>query len=121
MVISLRLGIIAGILFFAAIILRLLCKQKLNLKYILLWLAAILVMLVAVIFPELTVYISKLLDIKDITNTVFMVAGGFALLILLSMTVIVTTLTNRIYSLAQREALLDERLRRLEEKENGEK
>ncbi len=115
MILALRISLAVVLLLFTVIVFSLLRKQKLNLKYTLLWLFSDLIMIVLVIFPDLIGLVAGLLGVASIPNTVFMIAGGMGLLILLSLTVIVSTVTNRLYRLSQSVALLEERLRRLEE------
>lgn len=50
---SLRVGIIAACLLLAVFVLRLVLKDKLQLKYSLLWLGLVLALLVCALFPNL--------------------------------------------------------------------
>ena len=47
-------------------------------------------------------------------NTVFLFAGMFSLIIILSLTMIVSHLNNRIYRIVQTQAILEKRVRDLE-------
>lgn len=120
MVLSLRITLAVGILLFTLILFHYLRKQKLYLKYTLLWLFADLIMIVLMIFPEIVSAAAKLAGVVDVTNMVFMFVGAMALLILLGMTVIVTTLSNRIYRLTQQQAILEKRVRELENRKQPE-
>jgi hypothetical protein len=113
MTLSLRIFFIAGIVIFISIILLLLRKKNLNLKYTLLWLFSALVLLVVSIQPNIVYLISKIIGIEAPVNTVFVIGSIFTLLLILSLTVIVSHLNNRIRKLTQEIALLDYKLRDL--------
>ena len=107
--------LIVGILIYLGVIVVLLKKQKLNLRYALTWLLMAFVMLLVAVFPQIITAISRLLGVASDVNTVFVLQGLFVLLILLSLTSIVSKQTNRIRKLAQTQALLEKRVRELEE------
>lgn len=113
---SLRVFLIIGTILFTAIIVYLLRKKQMNIKYILLWLSTALVMLVVAIFPEILYGFSGLIGVEVPVNTVFMIIGMLTLVILLSITLIVSHLALQNRKLTQTIALLEERLRRLEKK-----
>lgn len=112
--IILQIFLIICVLIFLAIIIHYLAKKKLNLKYSLAWLGAGLGMLVIAIFPQIAIKISSLVGIETPVNAVFLFAGMFMLLIIFTLTIIVSHMNNRIYSLTQKQALLEKRVRELE-------
>ena len=107
--------LIVGILIYLGVIVVLLKKQKLNLRYALTWLLMAFVMLLVAVFPQIITAISRLLGVASDVNTVFVLQGLFVLLILLSLTSIVSKQTNRIRKLAQTQELLEKRVRELED------
>mgnify|MGYP004562589711 FL=1 len=109
-----RVFLIIGIVFYITVLVILMKKQRLNLRYTLTWLLMALVMLLVSIFPQIVVGLAKLLGIASVVNTVFLLEGLFVLLILLSLTSIVSLQTNRIRKLTQTQALLEKRVRELE-------
>lgn len=109
----LQLFIIACIVLYLIIILYLLKKKRLNLKYTLLWFLTALVMLVVTIFPGIVNWATGLVGIVAPTNFVFFLEGAFVLVILLSLTSIVSNLNSKIYRLTQSQALLEKRIRDL--------
>ena len=109
-----RVFLIIGIVFYITVLVILMKKQRLNLRYTLTWLLMALVMLLVSIFPQIVVGLAKLLGIASVVNTVFLLEGLFVLLILLSLTSIVSLQTNRIRKLTQTQALLERRVRELE-------
>ncbi len=117
MVLTLRIFFIACILIFLGIILHYLKQRRLNLKYTLVWLLCALAMLFFAIFPDIVGKLGALVGIATPTSTVFVFFNMFSLLIILTLTVIVSHLNNRVYRLTQAQALLERRLRELEEKE----
>ena len=111
---TLRIFFVVAILIFFVIILRYLIKKKLNLKYTLVWLATVVGMLVVVIFPVIVEKIAEILGIVSVVNAVFLFAGMFAIVIILTLTAIVSHMNNRVYRLTQTQAMLEKRIRELE-------
>ncbi len=114
MSLNLRVFLIVGVLIYLFIIVHLLRKKDLNLKYSLIWLLTGLIMLIVSFFPEIIYKLSNIIGIYDVTNTVFMVEGLFVLMILLSITSIVSHLNERNRKLVQKYALLEKKLYDLE-------
>lgn len=112
--IVLQIFLIVCVLIFLAIIIHFLAKNKLNLKYSLTWLAAGIGMLILAIFPDLVTIIGSWVGIAAPVNTVFLFAGMFMLLIIFTLTMIVSHMNKRIYRLTQMQALLEKRVRELE-------
>lgn len=77
-----------------------------------------LVLLVVAIFPEVMQSISAIVGIYDVTNGLFAVSLFFILCILLSITSIVSKLTKQNKELVQATAILEKRVRELEEHEH---
>lgn len=123
MLLKFRILLIVCILVYLGVILNLLRKKKLNLKFSLVWLLAGVAMLVACVFPAFVHLISRITGIVADVNTVFFLEGIFVLVILLSLTTIVSYLNERIRNLVQTIAILEKRVRELEKKEqqNGTK
>ena len=113
---TLRIFFIVAILIFFAIIIKYLTKKKLNLKYTIVWLATVISMLVVVIFPVIVEKIAGLFGIASVVNAVFLFAGMFALVIILTLTAIVSHMNDRVYRLTQNQAIMEKRIRELEEK-----
>lgn len=120
MSLNLRVFLVIGVLVYLLIIIHLLRKKDLNLKYSLIWLFSGIVMLIVSLFPEIIYKLSNILGIYDVTNTVFMVEGVFVLFILLSITSIVSHLNEKNRKLVQKIGLLEKRITDLEKrKENN--
>lgn len=124
MSLKLTITLLVGILFYLAVIVYLIKKQQLNLKYTLLWIFSGVVMLVLAVVPQISVFVANLMGVATPANAVFVIEGLFALLISLSLTSIVSTQMIRIRRLTQTQAILEKRVRELEaqvEKIAGEK
>jgi len=113
---TLQYFFIAGVLFFFGIIIFFLRKNALSLRYTLLWLGSGFIMLLVSIFPGIIAFISKILGFQVASNALFVLILGFFLVILLSLTSIVSRQTDKIKTLAQAIALLEKRIREMEEK-----
>ena len=107
--------LIAVIIYFL-IILYLMQKGRIQTQYALVWLLSAVVLLVVAVFPQIIYCLSDLVGIELSTNFIFFIAGVFAILILLSLTVIVSKFTERLKRITQTQALLEKRVRNLEEK-----
>ena len=114
MLLRLTFSLIAGILFYLIIILMLIKKNKLNLKYTLLWLFSAVVMVILVAVPQVSIAMAELIGVEMPSNAVFVTEGLFALLIILSLTSIASTQTLRIRRLTQTQAVLEKRVREVE-------
>ena len=113
--IRLRTALLAAIILFFVIVLYFLKRRRLTLKYILLWLLTGTVMLVLVAFPELMMFLSRLIGTQSIMNTLYLLILAFVIILLMMLTSIVSGQTERIRRLAQSNALLEKRIRELEE------
>ncbi len=112
-------AIIACVLFLG-IMLRLLKKNRLELKYSLLWLFSGVMMLVLAIFPRLLDHFAHLIGIYSAVNALFAVMLCFGIMVMISMTAIISKEKKEITKLVQEVAMLDNRLRKLEEKKENE-
>ena len=103
----LRIGLLLGAVCYLALILWLLKKKKLTVRYSIIWLISAGVLLVFAVFPYVVLVLTDL-------NVVFLLVIAFILLLLLSLSSIVSGFAEKIKRLAQENALLEERVRRLE-------
>jgi len=116
MVRTLQIFFIVAILLFLAVIVHYLKRKRLNLKYTLVWLFCAFAMLFFAIFPDFVGKLGALVGIATPTSTVFVFVNMFILLILLTLTVIVSGLNDRLHRLTQTQALLERRIRDLEQR-----
>jgi len=116
MVQSVRAFLLCCILVFFISIIILLRNRKIDLKYSLLWLLSAIVLIVATLFPQIIYFLSALIGIETPINLVLIFTGMFSVLIILSLTVIVSKLNKKITELVQSLALLEKRVRDMENK-----
>ena len=105
--IELRLIMIAIIIVLFIFIISMLRKQKMELKYCLLWIAALLGIMTLCIFPNLLDKLSELLGIGVPVNALFLVCIAFLACICISLTVVVSRLSDRLRKLTQNIAILE--------------
>lgn len=108
--------VIAELIYFGMIF-YFLRKKMLSIKYSLLWLAFGIVMIVFTAFPMLMWRFMWMFGVESPMNGLFSLLLFFVLTIIMSLTAIVSRQSERIRALVQSQALLEERIRELEEKE----
>jgi len=101
-----QLSLILGVLIYLSILIVLIVRKKVNIRYTILWLLATIVMLILAIFPQLITTLARLMGISEPTNLLFVIQGFFVLLIVMYLTTIVSWLTNRLNRLTQHHALV---------------
>lgn len=115
MTLRLQIILIVGILFYFFIVIRLLKQRKLSLKYTLLWLLVGFLLLVMAIFPKLLVYLKTLFGFYDSMNALLIMSIAFSFMISMALTSIVSKQTEKIKNLIQDNALLEKRIREMED------
>jgi hypothetical protein len=95
-------------------VLEMVRRRQLMERYALLWLLSAVVLLALAIWSSALERISHAIGVIYPPNALFFIAIGFILLLLLHFSSAVSRLSNQSETLAQRQALLDERLRRQE-------
>ena len=96
------------------ILLELVRRRRLLERYALLWLLSALVLLGLSVWGGLLEELASLIGVAYPPNALFLVAFGFVMLLLLHFSLAVSRLTDQTKVLAQRLALLEERLGRQE-------
>ena len=112
---NLRITLIVALCCYFILILYFLKKRALELKYTLLWLLAGVVMGLTVVFPKLLLHITKFLGIVSLMNGLYVLCIGFIIIILMALTSIVSKQTMKIRVMVQENAMLEKRLREMEE------
>lgn len=90
-----------------AVIISLLRRQKMELKYCLIWFIALVGIAVFCISPGLLDRLSLLLGISTPINTFFLICIAFLACICISLTVVVSNLSNKIRELSQNVAIME--------------
>lgn len=104
-----------AVIVFTFIILNMVRKNRLNLKYALVWLFLSLMMIIALLWPGLLATIARFMGFKTISNMLFLLAFFALILICLSLTVIVSTQSRLVTLLIQEVSMLKKRVKELEE------
>ncbi len=110
-----RMVILIGVIIFFGIIIKLIQKNSLDLKYTLLWFASGIIILIIDAFPQLFEVVMSLLGIRTYMYGVIMLGMAFLTMILMAITSIVSKQKQRIKTLIQQNALLEKRIRDLEQ------
>lgn len=113
--IMLRITLIIGMFFYFSLILFFLKKKTLLLKYALLWIFAGMFFSCMIVFPGLLTWIKGILGIADNMNGLFVVVIGFVIVILMALTSIVSRQSDSIRVLIQMNAIMEKRVRELED------
>lgn len=114
MVLPLRIAIFAAIVIYFIILSYLLKHKSLNLKYTLLWIFAGVVMMIIATFPDLFITLIKSIGIKDTNIGILAIILFLVLVLLMSLTSIVSKLNEKNKILVQKVALIEKRVRELE-------
>ena len=119
--IVLRIFLFCCVFIYVLFIINLLRKNKLELKYALLWMLSGLFMIIVLVIPEFFLQLSSAIGIVEPVNMIFLLQGAFLLCICISLSVIVSGLNRKLRALIQDHALLEKRVRDLEKQMQEEK
>jgi hypothetical protein len=111
-----RLQIVAivGAVGLLLLVLELVRRRALMERYALLWLFCSVVVLMLAVWQDALDTLARAMGIAAAPNALFFVAVGFILLLLLHFSAAMSRLTDQSKVLAQRQALLEQRLHELE-------
>ena len=91
-------------------------RKRVEPKYLLLWIISGVMMIALTLFPTLLNQVSSLLGIYDPTNALFAIVLFCVIIILMALTAILSRHNADILRLVQENALLEQRVRELEDK-----
>lgn len=111
MTLKFRLIMAAILLIGFVIIINMVRKKSLDLRYAIIWLALIAMILVIVIVPGLLGVITHFLGIYDAMNMVFFMGFVFLIVVTFFLTAALSRNSNRIKALTQQVALLEKQVR----------
>lgn len=114
--IILQLILIFVTLLFGIFIIVVTHNKKLSFKYTLLWLVFCIITLLCAIFPQITIGLSKLLYIETPVNTIFLIYIFLLIVIIFYISIGFSKCIEKITTLVQENALLEKRIRELEDK-----
>lgn len=121
MSVILRYFLIVAVLGYFWLIIHLLRREKFLLRYGILWLFSGLIMLILCVFPDLLINFTKYLGIEIASNGLFAMCIFLVIMMLVFLTAVMTELTSRIKKMAQKTAIIEKRLRDIEEIEKSRK
>jgi hypothetical protein len=98
------------------LVLEMVRRRRLMERYALLWLLAAIVLIFLAVWRNALVHLSRAIGIAYPPNALFVIALGAVLLLLLHFSSVVSRLSDQTKVLAQRSALLEERLARVEKR-----
>ena len=113
-------ALLIGILFLVMMI-ELIRKNRVSLKYALLWLFSGAVMLLLAVFPKLLDKLSRLIGVYSPVNALFAILLCCGLVLMISFSVIMSGNKKAIVRLTQEISLMENRIRELEGKQAEEK
>ena len=102
----------SGLLFL--VVLELVRRRRLLERYALLWLFSALVLLTLAIWRGFLEDIARVIGVAYAPNALFFIAFGFVLVLLLHFSLAVSRLTDQTKVLAQKQAILEERIKTVE-------
>lgn len=109
-----RVALFIGAVLYLVIILYLLKKKQLTVRYAIIWLMSAGALLIFAVFPYTALVLRDLLKMEMPVNAVFTVVLAFMLLLLLSLSSIASRSAEHQRRMAQQLALLERRVRDLE-------
>ena len=113
----LRFAAIGATLLLLLLVLELVRRRRLLERYALVWMAVTGLLILLALWDGLLTSVASVIGISYPPSALFLIAFGFVILLLLHFSVAVSRLTDQSKVLAQQLALLDERVRRQEERE----
>ena len=113
---DLRVLLMIGAVALFGMIVYLIKHKKIEVKYSIIWLAFSATMILFAVFPYLVLVLGDISGVINPVNFIFMTLFVFILLILLSVSAVISGFSTKIKRLAQANALLEKRVRELEQK-----
>lgn len=108
MSIALKIVSISFLIVLMIIIFHLLKKDKITIKYSIVWLLPCLILLIFVLIPGFLTWTTKVLGFQTASNMVFALLIALLMMISIVLTVIVSTQKNQIRALIQEVSILKE-------------
>lgn len=101
-----------------AVIVNMIRKRRLELKYVLIWMGCDIALIILTCFPKLMDVLAKILGIQSPMNMIFFLGLIFSLIIVFSLTVTISHFTAMVRKMAQEIALLSNKLDEQNKKKN---
>ena len=114
---TLRYGIAIVVGIFLIIIFNLIRKNKLNMKYALLWIVLSILMVIALLIPDFLFKLSNLLGFEVMSNMLYLIAILVLLLICISLTIFISKQSSMITLLTQEVSMLKSKIKEEDKQE----
>lgn len=114
MSLALKIVSISFLLFLIVMVIYLLKKDRITIKYSIVWLLPSFILLIFTLIPGFLSFTTKLLGFQTASNMVFALLIALLLMISIVLTVIVSRQKNQIRVLIQEVSLLKEKMRKYE-------
>jgi hypothetical protein len=111
---KLQIVAVLGALVLLLVVLEMVRRRRLMERYALLWMLAAVVILGFAVWRDALIVLARALGVASPPNALFFVAVAFILLLLLHFSAAMSRLADQSKVLAQRQAILEEQLHRLE-------
>lgn len=111
MTIKIQVLLIAFLLVLLIVIINMLRKRHLELKYVLVWMTCDIALIILTCFPQLMLNLASVLGIYSPMNMIFFLGFVFALIIIFSLTVALSRVTEKVRKIAQIVAMLPDELK----------
>lgn len=112
MPLNLRLGVLIIAIILAVVVIRILHKGRIPVKYSLLWGLGVLILLFLAIFPNALIKVANLVGFQTVSNMVIGVLLVILFFITMSLTVIVSAQKRKITLLVQEISLLKSEIKK---------
>lgn len=113
---GLQIILIVATFLFCIFILTVTQKKKLSYRYTLLWLCFGVITLLCAIFPNIVIWISKLLHIAEPTNALFLIYLFLIIVLIFYISLAFSKLFEKVTTLIQENAILSSKVEKLEKK-----
>ncbi len=116
MTLQAQILIVGLLLIVLAIIVNMIRRRRLELRYVLIWMGCDFALIILASFPSLMEILADILGIKSPMNMIFFLGFLFSLIIIFSLTVTISHFTAMVRKMAQE---LSDRLNELSERTEG--
>lgn len=118
---KLTITLLIALGFYFFLLIHFMKKKTLSIKYTLLWLLAGVILALLIVFPKILQSVAKFLGFESPMNGLFVIAIGFMVILMISITSIVSRQSKKIVTLTQEVGILRKELeeRTYREEENS--
>ena len=104
--------ILSVCILFTIYIIKMINKEKLELKYALTWLFSSLGLIIIAVFPQILDWVSVILHILSPVNALFLIVIFFLLVLIFTLTVAISKSKKQIIAISQEVGILKEKIER---------